>query len=44
MNPELAVDGSNFLDWPETYVRGVDGFGIPDCPNDVRGAHLAIFF
>jgi len=27
------VDGSNFLDWPETYVRGVDGFGIPDCPN-----------
>src|SRR5215831_3499026 len=37
------MDGSNFLDWPETYVRGVDGFGIPDCPNGVRGSHLAIF-
>jgi hypothetical protein len=37
------VDGSNFLDWPETQVRGVDGFGIPDCPNGVRESHLAIF-
>jgi hypothetical protein len=43
MNPEIGVDGSNFLDWPETYVRAVDGFGIPDCPNGVRGSHLAIF-
>jgi hypothetical protein len=24
-------------------VRDVDGFGIPDCPNGVRGSHLAIF-
>jgi hypothetical protein len=24
-------------------VRGVDGSGIPDCPNGVRGSHLAIF-
>ena len=24
-------------------MRGVDGFGIPDCPNGVRGSHLAIF-
>ena len=37
------MDRSNFLDWPETYVRGVDGFGIPDFPNGVRGSHLAIF-
>src|SRR5215813_11253332 len=43
MNPETGVDGSNFLDWPETWVRGVDGFGIPDCPNSVKGFHLAIF-
>jgi hypothetical protein len=32
-----------FLDWTEAKVRGVDGFGIPDCPNGVRGSHLAIF-
>ena len=24
-------------------MRGVDGFGMPDCPNGVRGSHLAIF-
>ena len=24
-------------------MRGVDGSGIPDCPNGVRGSHLAIF-
>src|SRR5262249_20579430 len=35
--------GSNFVDWAETYERGVDGFDISDCPNGVRGSHLAIF-
>src|SRR5262249_17830443 len=38
-----GVDGSDFLDWPEAWMRGADGSGIPDCPNGVRGSHLAIF-
>jgi hypothetical protein len=25
MNPETGVDGSDFLDWPEARMRGVDG-------------------
>ena len=37
------MDGSDFLDWPEAWMRGADGSGIPDCPNGVRGSHLAIF-
>jgi hypothetical protein len=29
MSLRTGVDGSNFLDWPEAWVRGVDGFDIP---------------
>jgi hypothetical protein len=43
MNPEMAWNGSDFLDWPEAQMRGVDGSAIPDCPNGVRRSHLAIF-
>src|SRR5262245_11860489 len=39
MNPALAWMVAIF--W--IGVRGVDGFGIPDCRNRVRGSHLAIF-
>jgi hypothetical protein len=24
------MDGSDFLDWPEVQMRGVDGSGIPE--------------
>ena len=34
--PRTDVDGSDLLDWPEAQVRGVDGSGIPDCPNGVK--------
>ena len=25
-------------------MRGVDGFGIPDCPNGVKGSHALLRF
>ena len=43
MNPELAWMVPIFWIARKPRCEGVDGFGIPDCPNGVRGSHLAIF-